>query len=81
MNTSLPLSPLLTQNYEGWQIINHKWARDPIHSLYQLKIEIRFYSIMILIIISGHNFAHVMTAQLPWHVQNCGLIWSLFCKL
>ena len=23
---------------------------------------------------SGSNFAHAMAAQLPWHVQNCGLI-------
>ena len=23
---------------------------------------------------SGHNFAHVTTAQLLWHVQNCDLI-------
>ena len=36
--------------------------------------------IMILIIQSGHNFAHVTTAQLLWHVQNCDLIESLFLK-
>ena len=35
------------------------------------------WNIMITIITSGHNFAHVMTAQLSWHVQSCGLIWSL----
>ena len=27
---------------------------------------------------SDHKFAHVMAAQLPWHVQNYGLIGSLF---
>ena len=27
---------------------------------------------------SGHNFAHVTTAKLSWHVQSCDLIWSLF---
>ena len=24
---------------------------------------------------SGHNFAHAMAAELPWHVQNYDLIW------
>ena len=40
--------------------------------------------ILILMMISGHNFAHAMTswavmattAQLSWHVQNCNLIVS-----
>ena len=27
--------------------------------------------ILIFMIQSNHNFAHVMTAQLSWHVQNC----------
>ena len=26
---------------------------------------------------SGHNFSHVMTAQLSWHVQNYALIEAL----
>ena len=30
---------------------------------------------------SGHNFAPVMTAQLPWQVQNCDLIGWLELKL
>ena len=30
-----------------------------------------------IMIRSGHNFAHVMTAELSWHVQICGLISSL----
>ena len=29
---------------------------------------------------SGHNFAHAMTAELSWHVQNCDLIQSLGSK-
>ena len=29
---------------------------------------------------SGHKFAHSVTAELSWHVQNCGLIVSLFSK-
>ena len=30
---------------------------------------------------SGHYFAHAMTAQLSWHVQNCDLIGSLESEL
>ena len=26
----------------------------------------------------GHKFAHATTAQLPWHLQKCVLIWSLY---
>ena len=33
---------------------------------------------VIAIIRPGHIFAHVTTAVLSWHVQNCDLIWSLF---
>ena len=29
---------------------------------------------------SDHNVAHVTTAELSWHVQNCDLIGWLFCK-
>ena len=39
-----------------------------------------FVIIMILRMQSGHKFAHVMTAQLSWHVQNCDLIGSLLFK-
>ena len=34
-----------------------------------------------ILIGSGHNFADAMAAQLPWHVKNFDLIWSLFFKL
>ena len=34
--------------------------------------------IIIVMTGSGHKFAHVTTAQLSWHVQNYGLIGSLF---
>ena len=30
-----------------------------------------------MIIISGHNFVHAMTAELSWHVQKCDLMESL----
>ena len=39
-----------------------------------------FDLVVVLMTKSGHNFAHVTTAQLSWHVQNCDLIWSLFAK-
>ena len=32
-------------------------------------------------LISDHNFAHAMTAQLSWHVQNCDLNGSLESQL
>ena len=31
-------------------------------------------------ILSGHDFAHAITAPLSWHVQNCDLIRSLALK-
>ena len=40
-------------------------------------VNILFIVIFILMIWSGHNFAHVMTAMLSWHVQNWDLIGSL----
>ena len=43
-------------------------------------VKIIFNCFMILMIQSDCNFAHVTTAQLSWHVQNCDLIWSLFFK-
>ena len=30
---------------------------------------------------SGHNFAHAMTTELSWHVQNCDLTGSLESQL
>ena len=33
-----------------------------------------FLSDLIVMIRSGHNFAHVTTAELSWHVQNCDKI-------
>ena len=34
-----------------------------------------------LTIQSGHNLAHVMTAELSWHVQNCDLMLLWFFML
>ena len=41
-------------------------------------LKILFAQILILLIRSSHNFAHVMTAQLSWYVQNYDLIGSLY---
>ena len=35
--------------------------------------KIFFAAILILIVLAGHNFAHVMS----WHMQNCVLVGSL----
>ena len=35
---------------------------------------------MILMIQAGHKLAHITTAQLSWHVQNCDQIRSLLSK-
>ena len=39
-----------------------------------------FFVLILIMIQSCHNFAHVMTAELSWHVQNCDVIWSLYSK-
>ena len=47
--------------------------------VYELMTEISwkyFCVILFLMIQSGHDFAHAMTAELSWHVQNCNLIGS-----
>ena len=41
-------------------------------------VKILFAQILILVIQSCHNFAHAMTAQLLWHVQNYDMIGSFF---
>ena len=42
--------------------------------------KIIFALILIMMIQTVHNFAHVTTAMLLWHKQNCELIRGLFCK-
>ena len=39
-----------------------------------------FALVLILMVKSDHNFAHVTTAELSWHVQNCDMLWSLSFK-
>ena len=44
-----------------------------------VKRKLKYFSLtFILIIQTVHKFAHVTTAELSWHVQNCDLIWWLF---
>ena len=47
-------------------ICAHNWNLRKIHLILMIQS------------MSSHNFAHVMTAELSWHVQNCGLNWWLF---
>ena len=44
----------------------------------EISCEILFVLIIFLMIRSGHNFAHVTTAELSWHVQNCDMTWLPF---
>ena len=74
------------QWYINVGIMDIKWTsmiQAPIlQRVYELITEIlckfTFALMTILIIQSGHKFALVTTAELLWHVQNCGLIWWLF---
>ena len=67
-------------NYTPWLIsVDHFtkgfWAHNWII------VKIRFALSLILMIQSGHNFAHVMTALLSWHVQNCDLMKPWFFNI
>ena len=60
----------------------HQGNQPISQTIHRLKIEIfvkknltNFYSNDT---ITGHKFAHATRAELPWHVQNSDLIWSLF---
>ena len=41
-------------------------------------MKILFVLVLILAVQSSHKFAHAMTAELSWHVQNCDLAGLLF---
>ena len=64
-----------------WQSSPH-WLPDihftkalSAHYLYLVKLQLALkWKIMTR---SAHNLAHVMTAQLSWHVQNCELIGAI----
>ena len=47
------------------------WAHNPNFTKIHIALPV------IIIIRSGHNFAHVTTAEQLWYVQNCRLIGSL----
>ena len=71
----------------GWFALSrpvHMHLRHVSRMGYDLMIEILWKIIFVLIIVlmiqTGRKFAHVMTAQLSWHVQICDLIWWLFLK-
>ena len=46
-------------------IWHHNWSFMTI--LYALTLS--------LVILSGHNFAHIQTTQLSWYLQICAMIW------
>ena len=59
------------------------WALRPISlTVYEFINQNSYCSYFKKVMIrSGHNFAHVTTAQLPWHVQSYDLPGSLWSKL
>ena len=57
---------------------NHSWAHWNIVQNFSSSSSKFFPLRLIIMILPGHNFAHVKTAELSWHVQNCGLIGWLF---
>ena len=69
-----------------WSVRSFAKAREPIsRRVYELHnpniVKIRLPFTPHRMIQSCHNFAHVPTAQLSWHAQNCDLIGSLESKL
>ena len=44
-------------------------------------MKIRFDLITLLLVQARHKFAHVTTAELSWHVRNCGLLASLIVAM
>ena len=65
---------LCITNDQKSMILSHRPMKQTV---YELIIEIsgnNFALILTLMFRYGHTFAHVMTAQLSWHVQNCVLI-------
>ena len=65
----------------GTHYTNGLWAHNP-NFLYkkEKKSNIQVVLMWIVVIHSGHNFAHATTAELSWHVQNSDLIWWLYFK-
>ena len=66
--------PYEKQSYEPFSI----YMKSTAHNWNLVKILLNAF--ISIIIQSDHKFAHVMTAQLSWHVQNCVLINWLFIK-
>ena len=68
----VPREPCL---WPGTRFTNILWAHNP--KLVKIHVAVTWKQLMI----SGHNFAHAMTAELSWHVQICDLIGLLEWKL
>ena len=65
---------VLAKTLPGDHFTKQLWAH------YSNLVKMHFALIWILTIRSGHNFAHVTTAELSVHVQNCDPIGLLFIK-
>ena len=84
LNTPLVINEaetILVLSVHVWHCHSVWWLRHVIDSLRALDLnlmKIFFLIIIILMIQSVHKFAHAMTAELSWHVQNYDQITSLF---
>ena len=68
----------------AWSLLSLSLVPRALHGpikqrFYELINEIlwKFSAAIVIVMIQlGHKFAHVTTAKLSWHVQNCDLIGS-----
>ena len=58
--------------------LSKSWEKTSVSSFWWLIESYHILLVLVLIFESGHNFAHVATAELSLHVQNCDLTISLF---
>ena len=67
-----------------WQKMSYMicYTYNLFHSLWAHNQNLEKYTALTwqIMVASGHNFAHAKTAQLPWHMQNSELIWSIESK-
>ena len=62
--------------------LSSRWKLGPIPQMlmnsYRNLMNNQWALILIVMVWSSHNFSHVTTAELSWHVQNCELIRPYF---
>ena len=64
---------IVQERMAGTRLIDISWAQYP--NLMKILVALS----LILMIQSDQKFACAMTAQLPWHKQNYGLICLIYC--